>query len=261
MNALELFETWAPSGARWSPWAKPVLFAATSPIASGASQNWQAARTRARALWTPAGTQATAAMNESALVLDLPGPVALALALDCAAQGWRPVPLFNSCPGAAAMVDNESIRVGLAEGAFLLREASLPAEAPPAFVLDSHRTDGAPAPNRFDNRWVVFPQDFPSAARIASGGVRRACLVQHGRLEPRTDLAHVLLRWQQAGLEVLALDLASATAPAAISVPRPSRFRAFGYRALVALGLRKNSAGGFGGHIPTPGQGGGGGWA
>jgi hypothetical protein len=262
MNPLELFQTWAPEGAPWSPWAKPVLFAATSPVSAGASQNWQAARTRARALWTPAGSRATAAMSETALVLDLPGPVALALALDCSAQGWRPVPLFNSCPGPEALVDNESIRVGLAEGAYLLREANLPAAAPPAFVLDCHRTEGQPAPKRFDNRWVVFPQDFPSAARLVASGIRRACLVQHGRTEARSDLAHVLLRWQQAGLEVLALDLASETPPALLSVRPPSRFRAFGYRALVALGLRRNSAGGFGALVPTPGQGAGGGmWA
>ena len=255
MNALELFEVWAPSGAPWSPWAKPVLFAPQAPIPGGASQNWQAARGRARALWTPV------AMSETALVLDLPGPVALALALDCALQGWRPVPLFNSCPGPEALVDNESIRAGLAEGAYMLREANLPAEAPPAFVLDAYRTQGQPAPKRFDNRWVVFPQDFPSAARIAAGGLRRALLVQHSSREPRADLAHVLLRWQQAGLEVLALDLAGETSPSPITVAKPSRFRAFGYRALVALGLRKNSAGGFGGLVPSPSSGGGGVWA
>lgn len=255
MNALELYQVWAPEGAPWSPWVKPVLFAATSPIAGGASQNWQAARGRARALWTPAP------MGETALVLDLPGPVALALVLDCATHGWRPVPLFNSCPGPEALVDNESIRVGLAEGAFMLREANLPTAAAPAFVLDAHRTEGQPAPKRFDNRWVVFPQDFPSAARLVAGGLRRALLVQHGRREPRSDLAHVLLRWQEAGLEILALDLAGETTPAPIAVAKPSRFRAFGYRALVALGLRKNSAGGFGGLVPSPSSGGGGVWA
>jgi len=190
-----------------------------------------------------------------------PGPVALALALDCATHGWRPVPLFNSCPGPEALVDNESIRAGLTEGAWMLREMNLPAAAPPAFVLDSHRTEGQPAPKRFDNRWVVFPQDFPSAARLVSGGLRRVCLVQHGRREPRSDLAHVLLRWQQAGLEILALDLAGEASPAPIAVAKPSRFRALGYRALVALGLRKNSAGGFGALVPSPGAGGGGVWA
>src|SRR6185436_17692744 len=114
------------------------------------------------------------------------------------------------------------------------------------------RTDGAVALRRFDNRWVVFPQDFPSAARLLASGLRRVLLVQEGRSTPRTDLAHVLLRWQLAGLEIQALDFASGEQAKTIVVAKPSRFRALGYRALVALGLRKNSAGGFGGMVPMP---------
>jgi hypothetical protein len=220
MNALELFDVWAPEGAPWSLWAKPVLFAAQSPVPAFASQDWQAARAVTRGRWTPA------ALAETMLVLDLPGPVALALALDCASHGWRPFPMFHSCTGPSALVDNESIRAGLAEGALLLRDANLPETAPPAFVLDSRRVDGAPAPRRFDNRWVVFPQDFPSAARLLASDLRRVLLVQDGRREPRPDLAHVLLRWQRAGLEILALDLAGARARAdrgarAEPFPRP----------------------------------------
>jgi hypothetical protein len=248
MNALELFDAWAPEGAPWSPWAKPVLFAAEGAVpggASGVSHEWQAARARARALAT------LPAPSESALVLDLQGPLALALALECAARGWRPVPLFNSCPGPGALVDNESIRAGLAEGAPELLARRLPDTAAPVFVLDSRRTDGVAASGRFDNRWVVFPQDFPSAARLLAAGLRRVLLVQEGRREPRADLAHVLLRWQEARLEILALDLAAETVPSAIVVPKPSRFRGLGYRALVAIGLRKSSAGGFGGLVPT----------
>ena len=41
--------------------------------------------------------------------------------------------------------------------------------APPAFLLDSDRMKApAPDPGRFDNRWLVFPQDFPSAAFLRS---------------------------------------------------------------------------------------------
>ncbi len=252
MNALELFELWAPEGASWSLWAKPVLFAAESPVPASARQDWLSACISARRRWTPTN------LTDTALVLDLPGPLALALALDWATHGWRPVPLFNSCPGPGALVDNEPIRVGLAEAAPQLGDANLPATAAPGFVLDSRRVDGAPAPQRFDNRWVVFPQDFPSGARLLASGLRRVLLVQEGRRESRPDLAHVLLRWQRAGLEILALDLAGEASPAPLAVPEPKRFRAFGYRALIALGLRKSSAGGFGGLIPMPHQGGGG---
>lgn len=249
MNARELFELWAPEGAAWSPWVKPVLFADQNPVPERAQQAWLAARERAR--WTPPAPQATV------LVLDLAGPLALGLALDAATHGWRPVPLFNSCTGDDALIDNEPLRAGLAEGVAVLRAAPLAPTAPPAFVLDSRRLDNQPASRRFDNRWVVFPQDFPSAARLLAGGHGSVLLVQDGRRDPRPDLAHVLLRWQQAGIEILALDLAGAAGPVAITVPRSGLFRALGYRILVAVGLRKSSAGGFGGAVPTLSSGGG----
>jgi hypothetical protein len=251
VSARELFDAWAPEGAPWSPWAKPVLFAAGGAISGDAEKDWKAARERARALGK------LPAEGETALVLDLPGPVALALALEHAAS-FQPVPLFNSCPGPGALIDNEPIRAGLSEGAAELRGRTPSNTATPAFVLDSRRTEGLAKSGSFDNRWVVFAQDFPSAARLLSGGVRRALLVQDGRREPRSDLAHVLLRWQEAGLEILALDLAGEALPGAIVVPRPSRFRGLGYRLLVAFGMRRSSAGGFGGVVPAHSAGGGG---
>ncbi|TAJ23422.1 MAG: hypothetical protein EPO68_03185, partial [Planctomycetota bacterium] len=107
MNAEQLYNVWAPDSAHWSPWAKPVLFAA--PYASGDEDRakWAAARERARASWTPPRA------GEAALVIDLDGPDALALALECARHGYRPVPLFNSCPSGRAVLDNGPLRAGL----------------------------------------------------------------------------------------------------------------------------------------------------
>ena len=227
MNEIELYEAWAPEGAPWSPWVKPVLFAAGSAVRDGALPVWQAAQERARTLWKPA------ASSDTALVLDLPGPLALALALECGALGWRPVPLFNSCTGPEALVDNEPLRAGLVAGAGLL--GGLAAAAAPAFVLDANRTAGQAAPKRFDNRWIVFPQDFPSAARLLASGLRRVCLVQEGRRDVRSDLAHVLLRWQQAGLEILAIDVAGTPTPEPLAVKKPSWFHALGYLSLIHI--------------------------
>ncbi len=252
MNAVELYSAWAPEGLPWSPWAKPVLFADERPVPAAAAEAWRTARERSRGRWTPPSTR------DAALVLDLPGPDALALALDCVAHGFRPVPLFNSCTGPAALVDNEPLRAGLVDGAELLRGLALPFEPPPVFVLDARRLAGQPEPARFDNRWIVFPQDFPSGALLRSRGIRRAVLVQEGRRDPASDLAHVLLRWQEAGVEILAVDLTRESAATPITVSRPGRFRALGYRVLAAFGLRRNSAGGFGAVVPTSASGGGG---
>jgi len=253
MNAESLFAAWAPDAAHWSPWAKPVLFAAVHAVESADSEAWSATRERARGLWTPPRA------GDAALVVDLDGPDALALALECAQHGYRPVPLFNTCIGNFALLDNRPLRTGLELGAQELEAARLPDSAPPAFVLDARRTAGSPRPGAFDNRWLVFPQDLPSATALRARGLQRAVLVQRGRAQPLSDLAHVLLRWQQQGLPLELLDLADTQgaqaaerAPRPLEVVRPSQFRSLSYRLLATLGLRRSSAGGFGAPVPEP---------
>jgi len=253
MNARELFDRWAPEDSPWSAWAKPVLFAATYEVSAQDREHWSAACERVRGRWAPPRS------GDTALVLDLDGPDALALALECAHQGYRPVPLFNSSIGPAALLDNGPIRAGLELGRAVLSAARLTKDASPVFALDARRTAGSPKPRAFDNRWLVFPQDFPSVNTLLAQGIRRAVLVQQGRSAPQSDLAHVLLRWQRGGISVLALDLADTTqavrGPTAIEVKRPSRFRFLAYRLLATLGLRRSSAGGFGSVVPQPSSG------
>ncbi|MCC6407076.1 MAG: hypothetical protein IT453_07915 [Planctomycetes bacterium] len=245
MNELELYSRWAPDDGAWTPWVKPVLFAAPHTLADEEREAWRAAAERARGRWTPPRP------GDTALVLDLPGPDALALAVECAAHGYRPVPLFNSCLGRNAVVPNEPLRAGLELGVDALAAARLLRDAAPAFVLDARRGQGGPKPLMFDNRWRVFAQDFPSANVLLSRGIRSVVLVQAGTNSPSIDLAHVLLRWQTAGLSIQAVDLASTSpAPAPIRVAKPAWYGALFQRLLVTIGLRRNSAGGFGEVVP-----------
>ena len=125
-------------------------------------------------------------------------------------------------------------------------------DAPPAFLLDSMRLSGTKPVDvgMFDNRWMVFPQDFPSASFLLSHGIQRVFLVQKDRVEPQDDLAHSLLRWQEGGIAVLSKNLTDGTPFSQITVKRPSRYKAIWYRALAQVGLRRSSAGGFGSYIP-----------
>jgi len=107
-------------------------------------------------------------------------------------------------------------------------------------------------PGLFDNRWLVFPQDFPSANFLRSHAMDSALLVQAQPDQPQSDLAHVLLRWQQAGLPLRVVTPAPGAAPQPLSVRRPRLFRWMWHRALASLGLRRNSAGGFGAVVPMP---------
>jgi len=55
---------------------------------------------------------------------------------------------------------------------------------------------------------------------------------------------------QWLGLDALALR----SAPDRVDVERPRWFRAIWHNALVTLGLRRNTIGGFGGELPVPGS-------
>lgn len=246
MNAAEVYDVWAPPEVPWSAWAKPVVFAALD-AGLGANAGGPPVAAWGDASWAPP------AAGDTALVLDLDGQESLAAGVALARRGWRPVPLYNGCHGPAALIDVATIARGLVAGIPELVAAALPADAPPAFLLDARREQPAPSPGTFDNRWVVLPQDFPSANLLASRGVRAAVLVQSGRSVPRDDLSHVLRRWQEGGIALRTLDLrAPGPRSEPLEVGPPPRFRSTVHALLVLAGLRRSSAGGFGALIPLP---------
>jgi hypothetical protein len=243
MSPEEAFEAWAPAGPEWSAWARPVLFALAGPGGAAPPAAEEAAEA---AGWAPGPAEGVA------VVVDLPGAVAARVGLALARRGYRPVPLFNGAHHEAGVVPTGELVRALFELAPAVRAAAPPPDAPPAFLLDSRRLEGAAdlRPGRFDNRWVTLPQDFPSAARLLSRGLRRVLLVQEGRDRPRDDLAHVLRRYQDAGIALRWQDPSQAGGPRDVRVGRPGWFRFVWYRLLAVLGLRRNSAGGFGGLVP-----------
>jgi hypothetical protein len=248
MTNEEVFERWAPPQSIWSPWVKPVLFAqrgAASADPGGAPE------------WSQVDTSRIPRSPHRALVIDLPGREAALFGLALAGEGYRPVPLFNTCCGPNALVPAEVIPPLLVRGASYLAELDMPDDAPPAFLLDAGRMKGtaSPSPGRFDNRWLVFPQDFPSATFLRAHRIESMLLVQTRGDLPQDDLAHVLRRYQEAGLPIEVLNPASDAPRRAIRVQRPSLFRALAYRLFATIGLRRNSAGGFGAVIPHPSSG------
>jgi hypothetical protein len=187
----KLFDTWAPRGSRWSRWAKPALFAQLvhRPIESdeasrdpyrGATGPWSSILTH----WAPPP-------QETALVVDLPGRAAVDTGLALAARGYQPVPLFNVCTDVGEVIDQKPLLAALTEGAAYLDSLTLPPDAPPAFLLDARRqvperplTVGA-----FDNRWIIYPSDLPSARFFARQAIRRMWLI--AAQEPASDVLDV----------------------------------------------------------------------
>jgi len=244
MTREEVFEAWAPAGALWSQWAKPVLFAQIG-MQFGAAVP--------RRYWRAEDVSRVPEPGDAAIVVDLPAIVSLSLGMALGQRGYRPVPLYNACMGANAACDLGPVLAALQAWAPEIARMSIDPGAPPAFLLDAERlTPQRPVgPGVFDNRWVVFPQDFPSGNFLLSRGIRRVVLVQD-RDAPMNDLAHVLLRWQEAGIAI------EDRIGERISVKKPSHFRALWERVLVATGLSRSAAGGFGAPVPLPPPSGGG---
>lgn len=253
MNPSELYKLWAPENSVWSRWAKPVLFAEkTSSEESAPSNHWQSLNLP----WAPSPDGGTA------IVLDLPGAEGVWFGTALSRHGFRPVPLYNGVPGPIlgfSLVNVGGIIHALHSVADALAGLQLRPDAPPVFLLDADRLRGGAfaGPGKFDNRWWTFPQDFPSANFLLSHGIRSVLLVQNVSSTPQKDLAHVLLRWQETGLQILVCGVNDQTRPSPILIARPYNFRALWYRALVLAGLRRNSTGGFGAIIPEPSSSGG----
>jgi hypothetical protein len=150
------------------------------------------------------------------------------------------------------VVDVELITWALGTGTALLSQTPLMSDARPAFLLDARRstTLGAGEPGRYDNRWVVLPQDFPSAAFLLSRRIREVALIQHGFLSPAEDLSHVLVRWQHAGIRLRLIDLMTGEFEPNATLKQPSHFRRAWYVAIALRGLRRSTVGGFGSTIP-----------
>jgi len=270
----ETFRIWCRSGADperqgplWSQWTKPVLFVEmneTSPLEDGFAaprMGPPATGPSSPAADGVSGFWAPDADPEQALIVDIPGEEAILYGVRLARLGYWPVPLFNGCPGPkrrsrlSSTLDVRPMMTELLRGAGRLRTITTHPLAPPAFLLDSRRIKGGrPAPGEFDNRWVVLPQDFPSAAYLATWNIRRALLIQTAGGQPQSDLAHVLRRWQNGGIRILVKQLVSKEPPRETQVTRPSWFRSVCRVAGALMGLRRNSTGGFGAPVPIPSE-------
>jgi hypothetical protein len=247
MTNEECFNAWAPEAAVWSRWAKPVMFTQRQDGLLLGPRAWPEPPDY---LWL------SHANGRTALVADLPGVNSVETGIALARRGYRPVPLYNTSAGPSALLNVTDLDEALSSASTALREIALSPDAPPAFLVDADRMrPGVPSnPGCYDNRWVVFPQDFPSGTFLRSRGVADV-FVLHDRGGVQEDLAHVLIRWQEAGIRILAVG-PGATSPRPFTAKKPSWFRRVWYRAIVVAGLRRNNAGGFGGVIPKASGGG-----
>ena len=196
MNGRELFQIWAPLGARqWTKFAKPSLFAQLDRLTPHPAPHL---------LKVP--SEVLALINEkTALIIDLPGASSVESGLAAAKIGFRPVPFYNGIheeQAGSPIVDNAAIIEALLAGAATLSQLELPEDAPPAFLLDSQREkDAAVLDGMFDNRYQLDVDDFPSASYLKQRNILRLVIWSDGQL--REDLIPLKESYEGEGIQVL----------------------------------------------------------
>ena len=253
-SVQEIYDTWANPLSFWSGWIKPVLFAHLDKQDNDFKlQSLKFFLEGIDVSWAPVKGK------NIAVIIDLQGAHSLQVGLSLAYKGYQPIPMYNCAPDLHGVVDMREVMNWLANGHRILKELQLPYDGPPAFILDSMRLQGGkPSPGRYDNRWVVLPQDFPSAAMLSQNKIQSVLVLQEHQNQPADDLRHVLKRWQDSGIEISVTSIAKPSDIQRIQITRPSNYRSIFYKALVLFGLRRNSTGGFGALVPEPSSSGGG---
>jgi hypothetical protein len=203
----------APGEARLQPYYAPSLFQAPDQSADLRMDltpmlraSMEDSYDRGRAL--AAAFAAAGHPRDTALVIDLKGPEAVAVAA-AVASDFAPVFTFDNWPHPRGVVpSHETLAAALYYLPWLQRAAaSRTTPAPPAFVLDANRlasyTDEVA---HFDNRYTV---SLPSASSLQLLGVKRLLYVRDasGTLES-DDLNADLAELERAGIEVRQASLA-----------------------------------------------------
>ena len=197
MKGKEIYKIYAPNGAKWIDWVRPVPFVAIDtynrkPIANFLDR---------KAMFLKKYQQ------DTAIFIDLPGKESIELGIGLAHIGYRPIPVFNGTDeqqGSQATTNTYLIESCLINGSQKLKNIELKNDANPAFLLDSHRTNRYRAKESiFDNSWDLYKQDIPSAEYFKQNGITKIIVV--GETIQR-DLKKIFLKFQEKGIDIYITD-------------------------------------------------------
>ena len=197
MRGKEIYKIYAPNGAKWTDWVRPVPFVAIDTYNRKPIADWM----ERKAMFLKNYQQ------DTAIFVDLPGKESIELSIDLAYKGYRPIPIFNGTdeqPGSQATTDTYLIESCLINGSEKLKNIKLDNNATPAFLLDSYRTNRYRAKESiFDNSWDLYKQDIPSAEYFKQNGITKIIIVGD---EIQRDLKKIFLKFQEKGIDIYITD-------------------------------------------------------
>ena len=156
MTGKDIFKIWAPTGAKWTQWVRPVPFV-------GINENikiYEISDFNISNIY-----YLEELVTDTAIIVDIPGNDSIKEGIALAKMGYRPIPIYNGTDqqkGAIATVDNCSIKVGLIKGTKELEKIKIDNNAPPVFLLDTNRM------NRFKMNISIFDNIYVEKKKIKS---------------------------------------------------------------------------------------------
>lgn len=213
MTGKDIFKIWAPAGARWTDWVRPVPFVSMKgTFQTDTAYNFT----------VPPVNYISTRPADTAIIVDLPGYDSISEGLALTRFGFRPIPLYNGTneqEGAMALVDNHMVERALIWGAAKLAELEIAPDALPAFLLDSNRTHRFKMNvSVFDNSWDLYDQDIPSAEYFLNHGIHNI-IVRSEKIQD--DLSKILYKFSGKGLKILFTK--GYEAPKEVKVKKPGK--------------------------------------
>lgn len=158
--------------------------------------------------------------KDTAVVLDSGGAHSVAMAVKLAKElGYQPIVMFNTEPhpeGANKAEQDLATLLYFAEEVKNLKsEGRIRPDAPPAFILDTHRNDMFPGSKDVDNTYTHNERDFPSAKEFTGGGITKIVYLnegdQHGNITASFqsidrvdgDLKLAVKAWERGGIKMV----------------------------------------------------------
>lgn len=197
MIGEEIYKIYAPSGAKWTEWVRPVPFIAIDTYNRKPISDWIDRKMVALKQYE----------KDTAIFIDLPGKESIEVGISLANIGYRPIPLFNGTDeqiGSQATTDTYLIESCLINGSEKLKHIQIKYDANPAFLLDSSRTNRYRAKESiFDNSWDLYKQDIPTAKYFKENGICKIVVVGNNI---QRDLRKIFFEIQDAGIEIYLTD-------------------------------------------------------
>jgi hypothetical protein len=256
MNNKSIYDVWAGDDL-WARWTKPALFAQIDDDPGRADVAPGNEYRRPLLPWSDVDVSwAPGAGTGSFVVVDVEGATSIGMGFSLMSCGYRPIVAINACTGPGEVIDMRPVIEALRAGASFPHAFSREKEASPAFLLDARRAHASRrlVPGAFDNRWMVFREDLPSAAFLRERGLSRVVVALSGEALAE-DLRHVLYAWQQGGVEIFVKDTSRAVPAERVTIESPPWLRRILGRPPGADELMRNAQGSFGARIPKPSHG------